>query len=114
MRTMSHRILGIDPGALRLGWAVVETSIDGFKLVDSGILGLERGELKFSEYRMDLIQYWVKRFPMLQAMGCDFWYAERLPAVGGGNFVAATQSELAKTALTTLQALACLNGIVTH
>lgn len=108
------RTLGIDPGALRLGWALVESGIDGFELKASGIMGLARDELTYSEYRMDLIHYWVKNFAFFEAMGADFWYVERLPAVGGGNFIAATQAELAKAALTTLEALAYLNGIPVH
>lgn len=109
------RILGLDPGALRLGWAVVEAGIGGFTLLSSGIGGLERqDEEKFSDYRIRLIHHWVKEFGMFEAMGCDMWYAERLPAVGGGNFIAATQAELAKTALTTLQAMAYLNSIPVH
>lgn len=110
------RILGIDPGALRLGWAVVEYGIDGnLRLIGSGIGGLERqGEEKYSDYRVRLIHHWVKEFRMFESFGCDLWYAERLPAVGGGNFIAATQAELAKAVLTTLEAMAYLNAIPVH
>lgn len=113
MRCMlTKRILGIDPGALRLGWACVEVTDDGYNLLGSGIMGVERAEgVKFNVYRMDLIQYWVREMNKFWAMGADEWYAERLPAVGGGNFIAATQSELAKTVLTVIEALAYLQGL---
>lgn len=104
------RVLGIDPGALRLGWACIDADGDDYVLAGSGIMGLERYEKEpFAHYRMKLIHYWVKEFAKLDVMNASEWYIERLPAVGGGNFIAATQSELAKTALTVIEALAHLH-----
>lgn len=104
------RVLGIDPGALRLGWAVVEIDDTELNYIDSGIMGISRDDdEKFAHYRLRLIKYWVKEFEFLDRLECSEWYVERLPAVGGGNFIAATQSELAKTVLTVIEALALIS-----
>lgn len=107
------RILGLDPGALRLGFALVESSWHDnyYRLYTSGIKGLARGDKeKFGDFRHRLIAYWVEEFGCMldgfERKGLDKIVSETLPAVGGGNFIAATQSELAKTAITTCQVIA--------
>lgn len=113
---MRERILAIDPGAERLGWAVIDRQDGGVpKVHASGILGLERrlqknGHAKdeeYQKYKLRLIDYWVVKAPaLLRDYGITKVVAETLPAVGGGSFIAATQSELAKTAITVIFAFA--------
>lgn len=106
------RVLGLDPGALRMGYACIEADGPSYYLAASGIKGLARGENEdFQDFRLRLIDYWCEQFPTI----LDLWrpnliVSETVPAVGGGNFIAATQSELAKTAITTCQAIAFLNS----
>jgi Holliday junction resolvasome RuvABC endonuclease subunit len=109
------RVIGIDPGAERLGWAVVESGATP-KEVAVGIYGLKRhgNEKKepYHEYRLRLIEYWrVRAEELLNSFKPDIMYNEIVPVVGGGNFVAATQSQLASTALTVLQLEAFRQGI---
>lgn len=101
------RCLGIDPGALRLGWAISEREEDEYFLLDSGIIHIEREEGEaYSDYRRRLIRTWVEQFPLLfLIVGLDLVAMEQLPAVGGGNFALATQDQLAKTAATTIQVM---------
>lgn len=101
------RILGIDPGAKRLGWAVIESG-EPLKEVDVGISGLERhvngkDKEKYQEYRLRLIEYWMGEVYSLFKYEPDKLVNEIVPSVGGGNFIAATQSQLASAALTVIQ-----------
>jgi Holliday junction resolvasome RuvABC endonuclease subunit len=102
------RIIAIDPGAERLGWAVIDTENDEHRVVGSGIWGLARKPTEdFQPYKLRLIEYWVVKTPkLLREFPTTRLVNELMPAVGGGNFIAATQSELAKTALTVIQAFA--------
>lgn len=112
------RVLAIDPGAVRLGWSVVNQPQDGpLEVVDSGILGLERGRNgakneEFQVYKLRLIDYFVQKVPVLLRKYLPTTLVNEIqPAVGGGNFIAATQSELAKTALTVFQTFALAGAI---
>ncbi len=113
------RILAIDPGALRLGFAVLEEGAKNKppKYVASGIYGLERGGNKskpepFQQYRLRLIDFWIQAAPKLfESHTPDLVVGEIVPAVGGGNFRAATQSQLAETAITVVFVVAKQNGI---
>lgn len=105
----SQRILAFDPGALRAGWAVLGSDEDGYYCLDSGVLGLERDGMAFQEYRAALIEAWHDtHFPYLlgtwrpRCVAC-----EQLPPVGSGNFIQATQAELAKAVATTIE-VCCL------
>lgn len=109
------RILGIDPGAERLGWAVLDSGDDP-KEVAIGISGLKRGDNEkkepYHEYRLRLLGYWVEEAPALfDEYEPDLLVNEIVPVVGGGNFVAATQSQLATAALTVIQIEAMSRGI---
>lgn len=100
------RVIGIDPAALRLGWAVVDRKFDCYKLIDSGVMGLPRyPDEPFGDYKHRLMDFWIDNAPFLWSLCPDSFCSEILPAVGGGNFAVATQSELAKTALTTIQVM---------
>lgn len=106
---MRVRVLAIDPGAERLGWAVLDRIDGGIPVLHaSGIWGLSRKPKEdFQPYKLRLISYWSIKAPMLlrQNTGTRL-ISEILPAVGGGNFAVATQSELAKAAITVIQAFA--------
>jgi Holliday junction resolvasome RuvABC endonuclease subunit len=111
--------LGIDPGAFRLGYAIVEESA-GFVLHDSGSDGLERGAKEpFQVYRKRLIDYWADEFGrsldvLIAEYGIDDIYVtfEALPGQGSGNFSGgAIQGELAKTAAAVCQAMCTDRGV---
>lgn len=116
------KVLAIDPGAERCGWCVLEGDPErkGNKppeWVGSGIFGLKRGGNKrtpepFQQYRLRLVDFWIKTTPhLLDCYHPDVVVSEIVPAVGGGNFRAATQSQLAETAATVLITLVRLNAI---
>ena len=109
------RILAVDPGAERLGWAVIDCPYDEFKpkVHDSGILGIHREpKEEYQPYKMRLIDYWAHKGAWLfYTYRPLVFVSETQPAVGGGSFIAATQSELAKTAVTILQAQAFERGL---
>ena len=103
------RLLAIDPGAKRAGYAVLE---HGPKYVDSGILSVERGDKEYQAYKLELIEYWTFQAQHLfEDYSPEFVVSEIVPAVGGGNFVVATQSQLAQCVATVIQALAYDAGI---
>ena len=60
------RILAIDPGAERCGWALLE---DGPTYIDSGILGLPRQGADFQLYRLELDIWYHGLFSALIAGG---------------------------------------------
>lgn len=114
--TEAKRVLGIDPGAERLGWAVIDQYDSGPKEVEIGISGLKRhvngSKEPYQEYRLRLFRYWLEEGPrILDEFSPDEMVNEIVPVVGGGNFVAATQSQLATAALTVLQIKAIEGGI---
>lgn len=102
------RVLSYDTGAERMGWSVLEG--DGATAptyIDSGIAKFPRHKKDFQPYKLDLIQHWTYLAPYhINTYKPDAIACEILPAVGGGNFVAATQSELAKAATVTVMAMA--------
>lgn len=113
-------VLAFDPGAFRMGYAVLqqeEGESKGCKRLGSGFLGLvresnESGTEKYQDYRMRLIDFWISETPrLLNSYKPDVVVNEIIPAVGGGNFVVATQSQLAATAITTVQTVVRQQGI---
>lgn len=108
-------VMGIDPGAERLGWAAIESGKTPNE-VAVGISGLKREDNgkkePYHEYRLRLIEFWrIEAESLLRKFEPEVLYNEIVPVVGGGNFVAATQSQLASTALTVLQLEAYRQGI---
>jgi crossover junction endodeoxyribonuclease RuvC len=97
------RVLGIDPGAKRLGWAVVGTDDAGYSLEESGVVTLEqRADEKWGAYRRRLIQHWAREFPLLLAWEkVDAVIFELQPPMGMNG----VQQQLAKTVRDTLQAV---------
>lgn len=105
--TYTTRILSIDPGAKRLGYAVIDFHPDGeLQLIESGIDGLNQGNLSYSAYRWKLIEYWLGNFPKVLAKWTpDLIVSEVLPFVGS-NSLAITQRIHGLTALCVCQAIA--------
>lgn len=102
------RILAIDPGAERCGYAV----FDDNELVVSGILDAPRDGEDFQPYRMALEERTVVYFDMLfSKYRPDLAVNEIIPAVGGGNFAVATQSYLANCVCTTFHNCAFIHGV---
>lgn len=105
------KLLSLDPGAERMGWAIVDGEFVGEDepvWIDSGIWQFHRGDQDFQPYKLDLIKYVTGRMYTILSWHSDLVevVSEIVPAVGGGNFVAATQSHLAHTAATAAQTYA--------
>ena len=98
------RLLALDPGAKRMGWAVVSKGNSGPLFHGSGIIGLTRGASeKYQDYRIRLIQYIVLEGSMLLATTAPgACVSEILPVRGFNNM---SQPLLAATAITTMQTL---------
>lgn len=61
----------------------------------------------YQPYRLSVIELWTEQAPILfDRYKPDMVVAEIVPPVGSGNFVVATQSQLALCAITTIQAIA--------
>lgn len=106
------RVLAFDAGAERLGWASLSREENRACYHISGILALHRGSAKFQEYRMELTRELINSIPaLIKLTDPDEVVTETVPAVGGGNFVAATQSYLANTAITVVHTVAISMGI---
>jgi Holliday junction resolvasome RuvABC endonuclease subunit len=112
-------VLGLDPGALNMGYAFLRRHGDKYQYLDSGIDGVTRLEDEgFQDYKWRLIHHWVTEFPHYLSFlneNADpgekvLIASEIVPAVGSGNFSVATQSDLAKAAITVCQVIAVLNG----
>lgn len=106
------RALGIDPGAIRLGYAVVDRNGDSYSLIKSGIVSVPRNDDElFQAYRLRVIRHWVDRefhwsagrYGLMSIGDLDLIVSEILPGVGGGNFVGSV--EVAKAAVTAMQAI---------
>src|SRR2546430_284219 len=102
------KVLSLDPGSVRMGWAVLESGGEEPKkskphYVGSGVLGLTRHSNEgkdepYQQYRLRLIDYCVLEAEyLLSFYRPDRVVSEIVPVVGGGNFVAATLSQLAST-----------------
>lgn len=107
--------VAVDPGATRLGYALLLQEGESRDLIDSGGDGVTRGEKEpFQVYRKRLIDYWTDEFSksleaILEEYRPDEVKAtfEAMPGQGGGGFSAggAVQTELAKTAAAVCQAM---------
>lgn len=104
--------MAIDPGALRLGYSMISRlDTSSYVLHESGVIGLTRNDKEaYAAYRHRLIDFWMEKFPDL-IKDVDLIVSEQVPAVGGGNFIAATQSELVKAVVTTCQVIAKQQGV---
>jgi Holliday junction resolvasome RuvABC endonuclease subunit len=99
-----------------MGWAVLEKNenkgvISTPTLIASGISGLHRGDFEYQHFRLLLIDFWSNHTTNLLRYRPDKVVNEIIPAVGGGNFVVAAQSQLAATAITTVQCVTLQHNI---
>lgn len=103
-------ILALDPGAERMGYAFLD---EGPTYIESGIYRCPRQkDEKYQTYKIRLEEFWsVEALPLLTRHPITTIVNEIVPAVGGGNFVVATQSELTKTAITAVHVIAFMNGV---
>jgi len=110
------KLLSLDPGAERMGWAVLEDDGEEPWWVDSGIWAFPRGDMDFQPYKLKLISFITGRVTTTLSWHSDIdsLVSEIVPAVGGGNFVVATQSYLANSAACTAQTIAIQHRIPTY
>jgi len=100
------RILGLDVGAKRMGFAIVDAQ-EHYSLVFSGVLGIEqRAGETFHDYRWRLIRYWVHIFPSLLCWFPDIIASETMPIVNSGGPFGNTQRVLGLLSVTVCQTLA--------
>lgn len=105
------KLLAFDPGATRCGWACID---DGH-LMGHGVLGLPRGDSEYQQYRLRVVYYYADEADLLiERFSPHAVVSEIVPVVGGGNFVAATQSQLASTAMTAIMTTAVIRGLPIH
>jgi Holliday junction resolvasome RuvABC endonuclease subunit len=116
-----RRQLALDPGAERQGWIVLEEQGKNKPPIQHGLgyFGVPRNvngsKTKYQEYRLSVIELWLEQTPILiERYKPDEVVSEIVPPVGGGNFVVATQSQLALCAITTVQAVAIQHGLPVH
>lgn len=109
------KALSFDSGAERMGWASIwaadrENGQPPFPVYHaSGILALPQRDLKFQDYRLELIAELCESIPfLLEFAQPDVVTTETVPAVGsfGG-----TQMYLANVACTTVQVIAHQHGL---
>jgi Holliday junction resolvasome RuvABC endonuclease subunit len=103
------KILALDPGAKRMGWAILSQDSGGPVYWNSGVAGVERTVETYHTYRLLLIdhfQYWARS--MIDDHQPDVVVSELLPVKG---FRDMSQALLAGTAITTVQAVA-INKVV--
>lgn len=121
----TKRVLALDPGAERQGWIVLEGS-ERHKIKPPihhalGYFGVPRNlkgskdkkdNTPYQEYRLSVLDLWNEQTPILiERYEPDEVVSEIVPPVGGGNFVVATQSQLALCAITCVQVNAKQLGI---
>jgi len=109
------RILAFDPGANRMGYALLE---EGPKEVlsgttdTSGIVELEKDENEtYQAHRLRIIEYWSKYTQnMINEFKPDIVANEIVPPTGG-NAANVIHRQKAMAAITTVQVIAFQNGI---
>ena len=102
-----------------MGYAVVSEFDGEYAVHDSGYRSVPKKEDEpYGEYRHRIMDYWIHEFPYMVEQAqkavspCELvCVSETIPAKGSGNFAAAGQSELVKTAITTCQVLAHQMGV---
>lgn len=101
------RVLGIDSGAKRGGWAVLDS---GPIYVASGVLGcIKEPKEAYQEYRMRLTEKWVGRTSdLLDAFDPDVVVTETVPVYGMNDF---SQGYLANVMATTVHVISLMRGI---
>lgn len=110
---MSKRVLAIDPGAVRCGFSVLDFTSKKKEpeSVGLGFFGIDRKrdgkKIPYQQYRFEVIDLWIDQAnALILKYQPNELVAEIVPPVGSDNFVIATQSQLAATAITTIQVIA--------
>lgn len=105
------KVLALDPGAKRMGWAVVKgNGTDAPQFIRSGIEGLTRGNETYHEHRMMLINHFEDWAGVtLSLTQPDVVVNELLPVKGFNDM---SQALLAATALTVIQTIAVKRGYI--
>jgi Holliday junction resolvasome RuvABC endonuclease subunit len=104
-------VLGVDSGATRAGWAVLESEKGGNPThVASGVVHFPRlPKQKFQEYRMALTEYWVEAgFDLMEEYEPDVLVSEIVPSRGPEIM---DQLYLANVQITVLHAIAMSYGV---
>lgn len=103
------RVLALDPGAKRAGWAVIET---GPIYISSSCEWLERNlnpEEPFQKYRMRLCKHWTDRTEwLISTFKPDLVVTETVPSQGANNM---SQMYLANVMATTVHSVCFKMGI---
>lgn len=108
------RVLGIDGGAERLGWAIVEDGSNGPVYLGSGLVKMPRDKGVFQEYRLEFIEAYVRALTKpgsildQSLLEVDEVVNETVPAVGSFR---GTQMYLVNVGITVIQTLAIERGI---
>lgn len=105
------RVLAFDPGAERCGWAVIGGGRgQEARYVTSGIIGAARGDAeKYQPYRLRLIDRLVEDVrDLLDKYAVGWVVNETVPPSTSTAFASnGVQAQLAATAVTVLQTMAC-------
>jgi Holliday junction resolvasome RuvABC endonuclease subunit len=101
------RVLSFDPGAARMGFALLET---GPQYLESGIVSLKKEtDETYQQYRLRLITFWAKKASsMLRAMKPDIVVSEIVPVKG---FSDPSQAYLAGSAISAVQTITALRKV---
>lgn len=110
------RVLAFDPGADRMGYALLETGpkeiMSGMDMPGSGIKGItKQDEETYQEHRLRIIEYWADTtIDFIKQFKPDMIANEIVPPTGGnaGNVV---HRQKAMAAITTVQVVAIQSGI---
>lgn len=99
--------MGIDPGATRAGWAVIDS---GPIHIASGVIHHPRlSKQPFQEYRMELTERWVEEaFDLMEEYEPDLLVSETVPSRGPEIM---DQLYLANVQVTVLHAIAISYGV---
>jgi Holliday junction resolvasome RuvABC endonuclease subunit len=101
------RVIGIDPGATRAGWSILDS---GPTHIASGVIHHPRlPKQKFQEYRIELTEHWVEEsFELLEEYKPDVLVSETVPSRGPAIM---DQLYLANVQVTVLHAIAISYGV---
>jgi Holliday junction resolvasome RuvABC endonuclease subunit len=102
-----------------MGWGCIDVDTPGVedeenpRYVDSGIFGISRADDEsWQDYKLKLTEFHTERAVYLVTIyEPDALVSEIIPAIGGHNFKAATQEQLAQAAISGVHAVAFICGV---
>jgi Holliday junction resolvasome RuvABC endonuclease subunit len=101
-------IIGIDSGAINCGLAVIQYEKEPF-LLHSETCGVQRGDLAYQEYKLEVIKYFTKKAHMFwETYRPTIIVSETVPARGFTDF---SQSRMADAAAISLMAIFSLYDV---